>query len=60
MAEQIAIVEHFNHESLRQVERFYHECLQKVQVPNKDLLSQSVVLLHSTVLHEMLNITIDI
>ena len=82
MAQQIAIVQHFDHEGLRQVQRFYHECLRKVQrfyhkglrqvehfdhkclhkvqVPDKDLLGQTVVLLHSTVLHEMLNITIEI
>ena len=71
MAEQIAIVQRFDHEGLRQVQRFYHESLcqvkrfdheglRKIQVPDKDFLGQNVVLLHSTVLHEMFNITIDI
>ena len=53
-------VEHFDHEGLRQVERFDHEGLRKVQVPDKNLPSPNVVLLHSTVLHEMSNITINI
>ena len=53
-------VEHFDHEGLRQVERFNQEGIRKVQVPDKDFLGQNIVLLHSTVLHEMLNITNDI
>ena len=43
---------HFDHEGLRQVQNSF--------VPDKDLCGQNIVLLQSTVLHEMLNITTDI
>ena len=45
------------------VERFKHEGLHQVQncfVCNKDLRGSNVLLLQSSVLHEMLNITIEI
>ena len=51
MAQQIVIVQHFDHEGLCQVPNSFP--------PDKDLCGRNVVLLQSAVPLEMLNVTSD-